>query len=326
MRLIKRILLIFLFLSIGYLIFNCNKVNAALAQVPGPKYEGDVAYSTSPHLSPNSTGIDIDFMDLVEYNDGKGTPKPYGCIDRNKLGQCGWASHYYSVISVVGVGDEEITGTAPNIESATGTVKWSKYSDTVYKVGPYKVNFSGSISSIVIDTDGEDATLSNGQKNGNLGVDTITSGTDFYIYIRKGIGIKKVNGVKVSVAAQVTSKQLKQYILKCYAVSPQGSGHDGRDCANGPTHVQRVEHYQYDSSITTASDSVDLPGALGVIQLKIVKHDKYRPDILVQGAKYELWSEGKLQYSGTTDAKGTATIEDVLIGDYIIKEVEVPYN
>ncbi len=326
MRLIRRILLIFLFLSIGYLIFNCNKVNAALAQVPGPKYDGDVAYSTSPHLSPNSTGIDIDFMDLVEYNDGKGTPKPYGCIDRKVLAQCGYASHYYSVTSVIGIGSVEITGEAPWINSATGTVKWSKYSDTVYKVGPYKVNFSGSISSIVIDTDGEDATLSNGQKNGNLGVDTITSGTDFYIYIRKGIGIKKVNGVKVSVESKVTSKQLKQYILECYAVSPVGYGHDNRDCANGPTHVQRVEHYQYDSSITTASDSVDLPGALGVIQLQIVKHDKYRPDILVQGAKYELWSGGKLQYSGTTGANGIANIADVLIGDYTIKEVAVPYN
>lgn len=39
-----------------------------------------------------------------------------------------------------------------------------------------------------------------------------------------------------------------------------------------------------------------------------------------------MWSDGKKQYSGTTDSSGHLLLDEVLIGDYIIKEVYVPYG
>ena len=63
-----------------------------------------------------------------------------------------------------------------------------------------------------------------------------------------------------------------------------------------------------------------------MIELNIYKRDKYLPNVGVPGAKYELWTDGKLTHSGTTNSSGHLKFEEVLIGDYVIKEVYVPYN
>ena len=89
---------------------------------------------------------------------------------------------------------------------------------------------------------------------------------------------------------------------------------------------QILECWGSETDSDTEEDHVKLPGALGIIELNIYKRDKYLPDVGVPGAKYELWSDGKKQYSGTTDSSGHLLLDEVLIGDYIIKEVYVPYG
>ena len=293
----------------------------------------DAPFDYEPHLEVGQDNINVHYTDLVEYNDGanggEGTPKPYNCVDRNVKALCNYGNHYYVVVSYTVIGDPIlISGGEPTLSSNTDTVAWSRYNDSEYKVGPYNIDYTGTIESVVITTDKGSVTLTNNSSSsdGNYRVDNIVSGQDFYIYINKSLGAREVVDVKVKVQDTSVYREFRKYILECYEVD--GSHYDDEndtqyDCTN-PDKVQKLEHYQYDDVSKTVSKEITLPGALGIIRLKIVKRDKYNTDILVQGAKYELWSDGQLQYSGTTDENGTATIDEVLIGDYSIREVEVP--
>lgn len=325
MKVIKRIILILICLLASCIFFNIDKVFAQ-----------DAPFSEEPRLNRNSTGLNIQYMDLIEYNDGAnggiGTPRPYNCTERNavvKKYQCSWGGHYYKVVAVNTISESK-TGTSPSITSATGSVSWKKYNSDTYQVGPYKVNFSGTINKVTISTDKGSVTLNNNStsSDGKYSVSNITSGGTFYIYLKKATGVKKINSVNVSVKSAVTYSQYNQYLLQCYETT--GSHYDSirgkQYICKDVNWVQKLEHYQHDSTTKTETDNVNLPGALGIIELNIYKRDKYLPDVGVPGAKYELWSDGKKQYSGTTDSSGHLLLDEVLIGDYIIKEVYVPYG
>lgn len=325
MKVIKRIILILICLLASCIFFNIDKVFAQ-----------DAPFSEEPRLNRNSTGLNIHYMDLIEYNDGAnggiGTPRPYNCTERNavvKKYQCSWGGHYYKVTAVNTISESK-TGKSPSITSATGSVSWKKYNSDTYQVGPYKVNFSGSIDKVTIYTDKGSVSLRNNSTSadGKYSVSNITSGNNFYIYLKKSTGVKKINSVNVSVKSQVTYSQYNQYILTCYETTGthydaiRGKQYKCKDVG----WVQILEHYQHDSTTKTESDSVKLPGALGIIELQIYKRDKYLQNVGVAGAKYELWSDGKKQYYGTTNKDGYLKLDEVLIGDYTIKEVYVPYG
>lgn len=322
-RNIKRILLILLMFILYMIIFNINSVNASAGNASYPNM------SETPTLYEGQSGLDIHFEDLVEYD----PYAPYNCTQQGEAGQCGksyGAHHYYSVTNKYYAHTDYTSGTTASVTDKTNknNLEWKRYNDDTYQIGPYSVSFQGSISSVVVTTDKGTVTLNNNStsSDGKYSVSNITNNGQFYIYIKKSEKVKKIDSVTVNVTGTVSKKVCYQYILTCYSVSPVGSGHDGYECKNGPGSVQVVEHYQHEEESTTSSDSATLPGVLGVVQLKIIKKDRYEPEILVSGAKYELWSDGKVQYRGTTNSKGEAIIEDVLIGDYTIKEVETPYN
>lgn len=302
MKILKRILICMLLIVAYYLFFGTDKTYAY--------YVGQ-------------SGLNIIFDNLIEYDPSQ----PYNCTQQGKKPLCGSASggsHYYSITSRTLLNTVGTSGTAASISSNTGEVSWKKYNDTTYQVGPYNVSYSGNISSVVISTDKGSATLKNNStsSNGNYSVSNITDGGDFYIYLKKSTGVKQIKGVRVNVSGTVYVTGYYRYELHCYATA---GSHGGRGCWN-PASCQVLECWGNETDSSTTTDYVNLPGALGIIELKIYKRDKYLKDVGVPGAKYELWSGGKKQYSGTTDKNGKLVLDEVLIGDYTIKEVYVPYG
>lgn len=304
MKVIKKFLICIFALLVYYLIFSANEVSAM---------------SESPHLTVGQSGINILYTNLIEHDNNQ----PYNCTQQGQKALCAeGGSHYYKVSHR----EEQYTigtvGTPASITSNTRTVKWSKENATTYKVGPYSVRYTGSVSGVTINTDKGSVTLGNNGSSGNYRVGNITNGGTFYIYIKKAAGVKKVNSVTVNVEGTVTRRARYRYVLYCTSTS----GYHGRWKCYTPENCQILEHYQTDEDSSMTYDSVKLPGALGIIELNIYKRDKYLPNVGVPGAKYELWSDGKLAYSGTTDSSGRLRLDEVLIGDYVIKEVYVPYN
>lgn len=304
MKVLRKLLICIFTILVGYLIFSANKV---------------FAMSEYPHLKVGQSGINILFTNLTEYD----SSQPYNCTQQGVKALCAeGGSHYYTVSHR----EEQYTigtsGTPASITSNTRTVKWSKENATTYKVGPYSVKYTGSITGVTISTDKGTVNLNNNSSSGNYRVGNITNGGQFYIYIKKSARVKKVNSVTVNVEGTVTRSARYRYILYCTSTS----GYHGRWKCYAPENCQILEHYQTDEDSSTTRDSVTLPGALGMIELNIYKRDKYLPNVGVPGAKYELWSDGKLAYSGTTDSSGRLRLDEVLIGDYVIKEVYVPYN
>lgn len=302
MKILKRILICMLLIVAYYLFFGTDKTYAY--------YVGQ-------------TGLNIIFDNLIEYDPSQ----PYNCTQQGKKPLCGSASggsHYYEVVNRTLQYTVGTTGTAASISSNTGKVSWKKYNDTTYQVGPYNVSYSGSISSVVISTDKGSVTLKNNStsSDGNYSVSNITDGGNFYIYLKKSTGVKQIKGVTVNVSGAVYVTAHYRYELHCYATA---GSHGGRGCWN-PASCQILECWGNETDSSTTTDYVNLPGALGIIELNIYKRDKYLPDVGVPGAKYELWSDGKKQYSGTTDSSGHLLLDEVLIGDYTIKEVYVPYG
>ena len=302
MKILKRILICMLLIVAYYLFFGTDKTYAY--------YVGQ-------------TGLNIIFDNLIEYDPSQ----PYNCTQQGKKPLCGSASggsHYYEVVNRTLQYTVGTTGTAASISSNTGKVSWKKYNDTTYQVGPYNVSYSGSISSVVISTDKGSVTLKNNStsSDGNYSVSNITDGGNFYIYLKKSTGVKQIKGVTVNVSGAVYVTAHYRYELHCYATA---GSHGGRGCWN-PASCQVLECWGNETDSSTTTDYVNLPGALGIIELNIYKRDKYLPDVGVPGAKYELWSDGKKQYSGTTDSSGHLLLDEVLIGDYTIKEVYVPYG
>lgn len=304
MKVLRKLLICIFTILVGYLIFSANKV---------------FAMSEYPHLKVGQSGINILFTNLTEYD----SSQPYNCTQQGVKALCAeGGSHYYTVSHR----EEQYTigtsGTPASITSNTRTVKWSKENATTYKVGPYSVKYTGSITGVTISTDKGTVNLNNNSSSGNYRVGNITNGGQFYIYIKKSARVKKVNSVTVNVEGTVTRSARYRYILYCTSTS----GYHGRWKCYAPENCQILEHYQTDEDSSTTRDSVTLPGALGMIELNIYKRDKYLPNVGVPGAKYELWTDGKLTHSGTTNSSGHLKFEEVLIGDYVIKEVYVPYN
>lgn len=304
MKVLRKLLICIFTILVGYLIFSANKV---------------FAMSEYPHLKVGQSGINILFTNLTEYD----SSQPYNCTQQGVKALCAeGGSHYYTVSHR----EEQYTigtsGTPASITSNTRTVKWSKENATTYKVGPYSVKYTGSITGVTISTDKGTVNLNNNSSSGNYRVGNITNGGQFYIYIKKSARVKKVNSVTVNVEGTVTRSARYRYILYCTSTS----GYHGRWKCYAPENCQILEHYQTDEDSSITSDSVELPGALGMIELNIYKRDKYLPNVGVPGAKYELWTDGKLTHSGTTNSSGHLKFEEVLIGDYVIKEVYVPYN
>lgn len=304
MKVLRKLLICIFTILVGYLIFSANKV---------------FAMSEYPHLKVGQSGINILFTNLTEYD----SSQPYNCTQQGVKALCAeGGSHYYTVSHR----EEQYTigtsGTPASITSNTRTVKWSKENATTYKVGPYSVKYTGSITGVTISTDKGTVNLNNNSSSGNYRVGNITNGGQFYIYIKKSARVKKVNSVTVNVEGTVTRSARYRYILYCTSTS----GYHGRWECYAPENCQILEHYQTDEDSSRTYDSVELPGALGMIELNIYKRDKYLPNVGVPGAKYELWTDGKLTHSGTTNSSGHLKFEEVLIGDYVIKEVFVPYN
>lgn len=304
MKVLRKLLICIFTILVGYLIFSANKV---------------FAMSEYPHLKVGQSGINILFTNLTEYD----SSQPYNCTQQGVKALCAeGGSHYYTVSHR----EEQYTigtsGTPASITSNTRTVKWSKENATTYKVGPYSVKYTGSITGVTISTDKGTVNLNNNSSSGNYRVGNITNGGQFYIYIKKSARVKKVNSVTVNVEGTVTRSARYRYILYCTSTS----GYHGRWKCYAPENCQILEHYQTDEDSSRTYDSVELPGALGMIELNIYKRDKYLPNVGVPGAKYELWTDGKLTHSGTTNSSGHLKFEEVLIGDYVIKEVYVPYN
>lgn len=303
MKVIKKFLICVFALLAYYLIFSANEV---------------FAMSEDPHLTVGQSGINIKFTNLIEHD----STQPYNCTQQGQKPLCGSGNHFYTVTERHLASAVTQTGTPASISSNTGTVKWSKENSTTYKVGPYSVRYTGSVSGVTISTDKGSVTLGNNSSSGNYRVGNITNGGTFYIYIQKAAGVKKVNSVTVNVQGSVTTSARYRYILVC----TESSGWHQHYKCNIASNAQILEHYQTDTGSSMTSDSVSLPGALGIIELNIYKRDKYLPNVGVPGAKYELWTDGKVAYSGTTDSSGHLKFEEVLIGDYVIKEVYVPYN
>lgn len=304
MKVLRKLLICIFTILVGYLIFSANKV---------------FAMSEYPHLKVGQSGINILFTNLTEYD----SSQPYNCTQQGVKALCAeGGSHYYTVSHR----EEQYTigtsGTPASITSNTRTVKWSKENATTYKVGPYSVKYTGSITGVTISTDKGTVNLNNNSSSGNYRVGNITNGGQFYIYIKKSARVKKVNSVTVNVEGTVTRSARYRYILYCTSTS----GYHGRWKCYAPENCQILEHYQTDEDSSRTYDSVELPGDLGMIELNIYKRDKYLPNVGVPGAKYELWTDGKLTHSGTTNSSGHLKFEEVLIGDYVIKEVYVPYN
>lgn len=304
MKVLRKLLICIFTILVGYLIFSANKV---------------FAMSEYPHLKVGQSGINILFTNLTQYD----SSQPYNCTQQGVKALCAeGGSHYYTVSHR----EEQYTigtsGTPASITSNTRTVKWSKENATTYKVGPYSVKYTGSITGVTISTDKGTVNLNNNSSSGNYRVGNITNGGQFYIYIKKSARVKKVNSVTVNVEGTVTRSARYRYILYCTSTS----GYHGRWKCYAPENCQILEHYQTDEDSSRTYDSVELPGALGMIELNIYKRDKYLPNVGVPGAKYELWTDGKLTHSGTTNSSGHLKFEEVLIGDYVIKEVYVPYN
>lgn len=302
MKILKRILICMLLLLAYYLFFGSGKTYAY--------YVGQ-------------TGLNIIYDNLIEYD----SSQPYNCTQQGLKPLCGSASggsHYYKVVDRTYQYTVGSSGEGASISSSTGSVSWKKYSDTVYQIGTYRVNFTGTISKVIIYTDKGSVELSNNSTSAdnNYSVSNITSGGNFYIYVRKSTGVKQIKSVNVYVEGTVNVTAHYRYELHCYATA---GSHGGRGCWN-PSSCQILECWGNETDSTTTTDYVTLPGALGVIELNIYKRDKYLPNVGVAGAKYELWSGGKKQYSGTTDKNGKLTLSEVLIGDYTIKEVYVPYG
>jgi len=303
MKVIKKFLICVFALLAYYLIFSANEV---------------FAMSEDPHLTVGQSGINIKFTNLIEHD----STQPYNCTQQGQKPLCGSGNHFYTVTERHLASAVTQTGTPASISSNTGTVKWSKENSTTYKVGPYSVRYTGSVSGVTISTDKGSVTLGNNSSSGNYRVGNITNGGTFYIYIQKAAGVKKVNSVTVNVQGSVTTSARYRYILVC----TESSGWHQHYKCNIASNAQILEHYQTDTGSSMTSDSVSLPGALGIIELNIYKRDKYLPNVGVPGAKYELWTDGKVAYSGTTDSSGRLRFDSVLIGDYTIKEVYVPYN
>ena len=302
MKVIKRILICLLILLAYYLFFGSGKTYAY--------YVGQ-------------TGLNIIYDNLIQYD----SSQSYNCTQQGEKPLCGSNSggaHYYQVVSRTWLYEISRTGSGASISSPTKKVSWKKYNDTTYQIGAYRVNYTGSVTKVVISTDKGTVTLRNNSSssNGNYSVDNIRSGQNFYIYVKKSSGVKEIKNVKVYVSGTLNVTSQYRYELHCYAT---GGTHGGRGCSD-PSQCQILECWGSETDSDTEEDYVKLPGALGIIELKIYKRDKYLPKVGVPGAKYELWSGGKRQYSGTTDKNGLLVLDEVLIGDYTIKEVYVPYG
>ena len=302
MKILKRILICLLLLVAYYLFFGAEKTYAY--------YVGQ-------------EGINVIFDNLIEYDPSQ----PFNCTQQGEKPLCGSASggaHYYRISSRSLIKTVSTTGERASIKSNTGKVSWKKYDDETYQIGPYNVTFTGDISTVVINTDKGKVTLRNNStsSSGNFKVGKITSGRNFYIYVKKKTGVKEIENLRVNVSGTVEVTGYYRYDLYCYAT---GGSHAHYGCWD-PAQCQLLECWGNETDSTTTTDNVTLPGALGIIELKIYKRDKYLPKVGVPGAKYELWSDGEKKYYGTTDKNGCLVLDEVLIGDYTIKEVYVPYG
>ena len=174
MKVVKKLLICIFAILVYYLIFSANEVSTM---------------SEDPHLTVGQSGININFMNLTEYD----STQPYNCTQQGQKPLCGSGNHYYTVTERHLASAVTQTGSPASITSNTGSVKWSKENSTTYKVGPYSVRYTGSVSGVTINTDKGSVTLGNNGSSGNYRVGNITNGGTFYIYIQKAAGVKKVN-------------------------------------------------------------------------------------------------------------------------------------
>lgn len=298
MKVLKRILICMLLLLAYYLFFGTDKTYAY--------YVGQ-------------SGFNVQYTDLNQ----DGQNGPYNCTQQGIKSLCGTGNHYYKIVKGTLIRETGRTGEDASIVSRTDedNVKWTIEGDK-YKIGPYRVHFTGRISKVTIKTDQGKVELENNSstKNGKYRVERIRDREDFYIYVDKSTGVRKIKKVRVDVEGVVRIEGQFKYEFHCYSVS---GTHGGHGCTKA-SDCQILERYAEGSEEETSKDHVALPGALGLVQLHIYKRDRNVPTLPVAGAKYELWSGGVCQYSGTTDANGYVNFPDVLVGSYTIKEVYVP--
>lgn len=223
----------------------------------------------------------------------------------------------------------------PSVISQTGTVKWSKKDSNTYKVGPYKVKYTGEFSSIVIYTDNGTYKKEGGsyyKKNasgnwvsdssGNITVGSIGSESNFYINVKKGCGIREIERAKVYIKRDTVYTSNITVYLDCIWV---GSYHE--NASSQPTSAtaegtQDLACYTTDTRTETKSDSVGLPGAKGVLDLVVEKKDLNHTSNKVKGAEFKLYKGNTLIDTKTTNSSGKATFADLFFDEYILKETK----
>lgn len=184
-------------------------------------------------------------------------------------------------------------------------------------VGPYNIKFTGDIKDLTIKSNGNKInnytiTNANGTK-----ID-IKSGTNFYIKVEKKYNV--IDGIDVSVIRKdstITFNVSYQFTETWTTKDSDKAQKQGLDGEKNKDISINIDTY----------NEISLPGAsLDLGKLKIIKRNKATNEKLA-GAKFEIYkndSSKKLVASATTLSDGTATVEGLELGDYIVKEVEAP--
>lgn len=260
------------------------------------------------------------------------TPEPYGklfCSDglNMAIGEDNAWTYNYQGVEIKIKGDiDEIESKREGVATITGIYNKVQYIDKsdYYLVGPYTINYEGEISSVKVYSSGnteissKDYEFAN-ERGQSIKIDDYKN-SPIYLKIKNkkyksisGINILVKNTAKFTFEVGYTSTEIWEDIGKHYKAQE--------------IHRKKIISKEEVTINVGTTNEINLPGAsLDLGKLKIIKRNKATNEKLA-GAKFEIYkndSSKKLVASATTLSDGTATVEGLELGDYIVKEVEAP--
>lgn len=235
------------------------------------------------------------------------------------------------------IGSPEVSGEAKIKENKIGNkaeeiINGSNY----YLVGPFSVEFNGSISDFSVTgifDDNSNENIDNvkicNDKKEEINISDLESNSNFYIKIPVSAKVVKIASIKLSNKTQKTVKT--KYSYSWYETWLTGDHYypdDWGELAGEPLTPQVLKKWKYEEDTKEdpqdSSDSVEIAVNKVICgSIKITKKDADTSNVLA-GAKFRVTGPNKYDQTFTTDKEGKITISNLPIGKYTITETQAP--
>lgn len=253
---------------------------------------------------------------------------PFTCTQPGQAYQCATGAHLYQCYKKELISQTK-SGESASVTISGRSVEWTEHNRREDKVGPYKIKYKGDLYSIRINTNkgpyvkdletGTDITPLDGIRVGR-----ITNDGEFYIYVSKDSGIKRIRSGKVVVKSIITTTTRYKYWWSCIAASGY---HSWPRCGN-PATIQILTSKDDETDNATTKDSDKLPGSEDepdTTEIVVQKKDYYGEENDFTGTKFALYdSNNNLVAEKEVNSKGKAFFKEIpLEKKYILKETGV---